>query len=270
MNSTEEPHFAFGKNWQMFLKTLNEEKIAFAKKTFCDFVGLTSLEGKTFLDIGSGSGLFSYAALLLGAKQVASFDYDEFSVHCTNHLRDKAGSPNHWKVMQGSVLDQTFMSGLGKFDVVYSWGVLHHTGDMWTAINHAVAAVAPGGLLYIAIYNDMPSSAWWVKIKWLYNHSPRLIRWLMEVAFMAVLLLANLIVLRKNPITVIKKYQSNRGMSWRRDMTDWVGGYPYEYAGVGEIFQYMKQHFPNFSLVNVKSVNNLGCNEFLFQDIQAS
>ena len=142
--------FEFGANWARFLTTLNDERIAEAERSLVRWLGRERLDGLTFLDAGSGSGLFSLAARRLGAT-VTSFDYDPQSVACTSTLRERyfAGDPD-WTVQRGSVLDPAFLAGLGTFDIVYSWGVLHHTGAMWDAIANTAQRVAPGGQYYDA------------------------------------------------------------------------------------------------------------------------
>ncbi len=101
---------------------------------------------RRFLDAGSGSGLFSLAAYRMGAE-VMSFDADPDSVACTNRLRNRFEDPPTWFVREGSLLDKAFLSTLQPADVVYCWGVAHHTGDMWKAIDNLTQLVAPGGLL---------------------------------------------------------------------------------------------------------------------------
>ena len=153
--STVETRFEFGKNWQRYLRHLSEERIQEAAKSLSTTLGLPDLREKTFLDIGSGSGLFSLAAMRLGAKKVHSFDYDPESVACAQELKGRYFSQsNNWTIDQGSVLDFPYLSGLGQFDVVYSWGVLHHTGNMWVALENAVHPVAPNGWFLIALYNE--------------------------------------------------------------------------------------------------------------------
>ena len=149
--------FEFGKNWARFLALLDDERIARAEQSLKTMLEVESLEGKSFLDIGSGSGLFSLAARRLGAR-VHSFDYDPNSAACTQELRRRYfPGDERWKVEEGSALDAGYVRSLGQFDVVYSWGVLHHTGRMWDALDNARLPVAPGGRLFVAIYNDQGS-----------------------------------------------------------------------------------------------------------------
>jgi 2-polyprenyl-3-methyl-5-hydroxy-6-metoxy-1,4-benzoquinol methylase len=121
--------FEFGRNWRRFLDRLSEERIAQAERSLLTWIEADNLNSKRFLDIGCGSGLFSLAARRLGAR-VHSFDYDPNSVECAGSLRARyfPGAEKEWTVEQASVLDRSYIEGLGPYDVVYAWGVLHHTG----------------------------------------------------------------------------------------------------------------------------------------------
>src|SRR5882724_6872543 len=130
--------FEFGQNWKKYIeRSFSQEKVEVSKRHILAFLMRSDLQGSTFLDIGCGSGLHSLGALQLGAAEVISFDYDKKSVEATSILYKYAGEPKNWKIMQGSVLDEQFMASLSKADIVYSWGVLHHTGDVWRAISNA-------------------------------------------------------------------------------------------------------------------------------------
>jgi 2-polyprenyl-3-methyl-5-hydroxy-6-metoxy-1,4-benzoquinol methylase len=258
--------FEFGENWARFLEHLDESRILGAEKSLCAMLGVENLEGRTFLDAGSGSGLFSLAAYRLGAR-VHSFDFDPQSFACTRKLRDQYGSAaREWKVEQASVLDRGYLGSLGQFDVVYSWGVLHHTGSMWDALGNVAPLVKPGGLLFVAIYNDQGTrSRRWTTVKRIYNKTPRPLRWAVLWPTLLVSLgprmLKDLLVLR--PFRQWREYGRDRGMSPWRDHVDWVGGYPFEVAKPEQIFEFYRDR--GFEMTNLETAGGtVGCNQFVF------
>jgi SAM-dependent methyltransferase len=249
--------FKFGQNWASFSRQLDEARVEEAITSLTSLFGENALKGKSFLDIGCGSGLFSIAASRLGAQPIVGIDVDPVSVDTSrinfSHWVD--GKPTA-SFLQASVLDTGQMKSLGTFDAVYSWGVLHHTGNMTQALVTAAQCVRPGGFLMIAIYNRHWSSPIWKWIKWLYNKAgstgQRLLIWI----FIPIIFLAKWLVTFKNP------FKMKRGMDFMHNVIDWVGGYPYEYASVDEMKTFLKQL--GFEILQVRPANvPTGCNEFV-------
>jgi 2-polyprenyl-3-methyl-5-hydroxy-6-metoxy-1,4-benzoquinol methylase len=263
---SSERRFRFGRNWRRYLSVVSEDRIEIARKSILERPGVASLAGKTFLDAGCGSGLFSLAAVRSGAL-VTSFDYDPESVECAVELRKRAPeAEGRWKILQGSVLDRAFLETLGKFDVVYSWGVLHHTGAMWDAIAAIVERVSPGGILFVSIYNDQGyRSAVWRRVKWMYcqGMAGRLGVLAVFVPYFVVKNVLFDVARGRNPWNRYADYRRERGMSVWHDWVDWLGGFPFEVASAGEVFSFISER--GFRLVHLRTTSSIGCNEFVFE-----
>lgn len=259
--------FAFGENWARFLASLNDERIGVAEESLRTMLP-GGVAGRSVIDAGCGSGLFSLAAKRLGAARVHSFDYDKASVACAEELRRRYfPADESWTTEQGSVLDIAYIERLGTWDVVYSWGVLHHTGAMWQALEAAGRLVAPGGTLFIAIYNDQGwASRAWTLVKRAYNRLPPALRWIVLWPAFVVLWGPRTFIdlLRGRPFAKWRSYAKDRGMNPWRDVVDWVGGYPFEVARPEEIFDFYTSR--GFVLSRLKTCGGrLGCNEYVFE-----
>lgn len=260
--------FDFGENWKQYLGGLTEEHIHQAERSLSTSLGLETLHSQTFLDVGSGSGLFSLAARRLGAR-VHSFDYNPRSVACTAELKERYfACSSDWTIERGSVLDKDYMASLGTFDVVYAWGVLHHTGAMWTGLQNVIDAVANGGSLYTAIYNDQGRmSKVWRQIKRLYNALPAPMHLVVLYPVAARLWGPRLAVdtLHGAPLRTWKSYTATRrGMSPWHDVVDWVGGLPFEVATPEAVFDFCHQR--GFTLEHLTTKGGgIGCNEYVFR-----
>ena len=264
----EEPRFAFGENWLRFLEQIGEERVAIAERSLCETLGVDDLSGRSFLDAGAGSGLFSLAATRLGASPVHSFDYDRGSVECTRRLRQRfAPGAESWTIEAGDLTDREYCAALGAFDVVYCFGVVHHTGAMWQALDNLIGAVARGGLLFVSIYNSQGiASDRWRKVKRIYNRLPVRLRPLFAAAawfpFEARYAARGLI---HEPRAYLRTWtHRDRGMSKWHDIVDWVGGYPFEVARPEEVFD--RCHGHGLELVGLATVGgSSACNEFVFR-----
>jgi 2-polyprenyl-3-methyl-5-hydroxy-6-metoxy-1,4-benzoquinol methylase len=264
-----ERRFAFGLNWRDFVARVDARHIERAQDGLRRLLRRERLDGLRFLDIGCGSGLSSLAARRLGAR-VHGFDYDPDSVAASLALKSRfADDDPDWTIERGSALDEAYLRGLGAFDVVYSWGVLHHTGDMWRAFELAPLCVAPGGALALAIYNDQgKESRRWARAKRAYVDGGKAVR-------------AGLIgyclwkqwwktfvrdALRGDPSRTWRDYGAERGMSAWHDVVDWIGGWPFEVATPEAIFDFFRAR--GFALETLKTCGGgLGCNEFAFREV---
>lgn len=258
--------FGFGRNWRDYARNVDEARIDSACAALAGMLGLARLDGLSFVDVGSGSGLMSLAARRLGAR-VVSFDVDADSVECTRALRARfAPDDPDWTVLSGSALDPSFLAGLGRFDVLYSWGVLHHTGDMWRAFENAATLAAPDARAFVAIYNDQGrASRRWLAVKRAYNRLPAAWRWLVLWPCFARLWGPTFLrdALAGDPTRSWRNYRSLRGMSAWHDVVDWVGGYPFEVAKPETVFDWFRAR--GWTLAALRTcAGGIGCNEFVF------
>ena len=252
------PALTFGRNWLDYLDEADARQYDQARESLMALVGGGDLADAVFFDLGCGSGLFSLAAASLGAARIVSLDRDPDSVAACQRLKQQSDHQD-WEVLKASVLDRDFLAGLGKADVVYSWGVLHHTGSMWRAIENACGLVAPGGVFAMAIYNRTATSLFWLRYKQIYHKAPA---WLRRLMVWGVFLpRAAVRTLRgKNPL------RESRGMSIYRDAVDWCLGLPYEYATFQEISGFVEKM--GFKLAKGNRTTGTGCNEFVFRKEQ--
>jgi 2-polyprenyl-3-methyl-5-hydroxy-6-metoxy-1,4-benzoquinol methylase len=250
--------FEFGKNWGRFIKSLDSNKVEIAEKSLKDVLKINIFNNLKFIDIGSGSGLTSLAAVKLGAS-VTSFDYDHHSVECTQKLKDTFFPEfKEWNIEQGSILDDDYVSSLGGFDIVVSWGVLHHTGNMWKALENASRLTKSNGVLYLALYNDQGwISLYWKWVKILFNYHP-VGKFFMIIMHYPYLVLAPYFIRR-----LTKRGVNDRGMMLWYDLIDWVGGYPFEVASIEQVVDFFSGEYELVNLIDVGTRH--GCNEFVFK-----
>src|SRR5437868_6183869 len=263
-----ERRFAFGENWLDLLPRIDDARVRRAEEALRTALRKDDLSGLSFLDAGSGSGLFSLAAARLGAARVHSFDFDPESVACTTQLRGiHKPALDDWTIERGDLLDRRYCESLGRFDVVYCFGVVHHTGAMWEALDNLVETVAPGGLLSLSVYNDQGNASdRWSRVKRFYHRLPEAIRpayaavvWLPFEAREAVA------GIRDDPRAYLRTWTDReRGMARWHDIVDWVGGFPFEVARPEEVFERARSH--GLELLGLKTAGgSLANNEFLFR-----
>lgn len=256
-HSGERITFSFGQNWSKFLSLVNDERISSACRSIVEFTGLENLKGRTFLDVGCGSGLFSLAACRMGADRIISIDIDPYSIECVRQLYLREGSPACWMMVRASALALP-LPEYG-FDFVYSWGVLHHTGAMWQAIHHVAGLVSVGGLFYLAIYQEERYSRRWLEVKRFYNRQNGFVKQIMILGYAGFFIIATLRH-GKNPWGIIReRARTARGMSWLRDIEDWLGGLPYEYTRPQALIEFLRDR--RFECLRSPDIDSM---EYLF------
>jgi hypothetical protein len=261
-----ELRYTFGKNWEDYVANyFNDARLEASRDHILAFLKLPTLENKSFIDIGCGSGLHSLAAFKAGAIRIHSFDYDEDSIRTTRKLREMVGNPAHWRVERGSVLDADYVQRLEPADIVYSWGVLHHTGQMWSAVKNATIPMRSNGVLYIALYTSdifvERSPQYWLDIKQRYNHVGPVGKKLMELQYCwNNTVWPNLKGLR-NPFPFLARKNARRGMNYWIDVKDWLGGWPMEFASITETKQYCTSLGLELVNINAGEANT----EYLFR-----
>lgn len=268
LKNKKSERFDFGRNWASYLSLVDRSRVGQAEESLRVMLALDNLQGLLFLDIGCGSGLFSLAARNLGAT-VISFDYDAESVACTQKLKNEFHPEDHkWIIHQGSVLDDSFMKQLPCGDIVYSWGVLHHTGDMWKAIQAACDKVNPHGKLFLSIYNRLSDRRHKAicKMKLGYVKAGSIQRKLIVLQHGARYVVAEMLssmLQGRHPWATISAYNGDsRGMSFWHDIVDWIGGYPYEAARPEEVFYACIRN--GLRLEKLSTNQGHGCNQFVF------
>jgi 2-polyprenyl-6-hydroxyphenyl methylase/3-demethylubiquinone-9 3-methyltransferase len=220
--------FSFGFNWESYVDMIMNEDIIERHKKDLDSIYKSfnlDIRGLDVIDIGSGSGLSSVCFERLGAKSITSLDIDKHSYNATLLTKNKFGNgSSKWDVINKSVLD-----GIeNKYDLVYSWGVLHHTGNMFQAINIASNAVRDGGYFHVALYIDGPTYLTHLKTKQKFASLDRDEK---------IDYLLNYLGGSGNDWFI----PDNRGMMKFHDALDWLGGLPYEVCNPNDLFNMLNK-----------------------------
>lgn len=230
-------HFAFGRNWASFAEGIGDAEVGAAQADLRRLLGDVDLTGKRFLDIGCGSGLHSLAAIRLGAAHVTAVDIDADSVATTSAVLARHAPHADTRVEQCSVFDLA-EGNFGTFDVVYSWGVLHHTGDMVTALRAASGMVGDEGVFLFALYRrTWLCGLWTIEKRWYASATPRAqrIAQRLYVGWYRILTGAARVVGRRRRNGGVRA----RGMEFHHDVHDWLGGFPYESILPAEVHRLM-------------------------------
>ncbi|MBS0245106.1 MAG: class I SAM-dependent methyltransferase [Proteobacteria bacterium] len=260
-------HFTFGENWSHYAATIDEARLAEAEKGLARLLGDDSLAGKSLLDIGCGSGVHDVAALRLGAARVVAIDIDPVSVSTARVVAARHAPGRDIEARVLSVFDLT-PETFGKFDIVYSWGVLHHTGAMIEAVGKAAQVVKPGGLFVFALYHRTTLCGLWRLEKRWYASASKAMQRVARAVYTSLLRL-RFLLLGRDFSAYIVNYKSSRGMNFGHDVHDWMGGYPYESILAPEVDALMGQlgfeHVQSFTSPKTLGFFGSGCDEYVYR-----
>lgn len=265
-----ESHFAFGENWASYAAGIGEPEIAQARRDLARLLGSDSLAGRTFLDIGCGSGLHSLAATRMGAQRILACDLDPASVRTTRTLLERFEPSASCEATECSVFSLS-PDGLGTFDVVYSWGVLHHTGNLDRALAIAASLVAPGGVFIVALYRKTLLCPFWKLEKRWYSKASQEQQRLAQRLYTSVFRLG-LRLTGRDPGAYVASYRSKRGMDFAHDVHDWLGGHPYESMSAARVDKKLRnlgferrRAFTTSSAMQRLGILGSGCDEYVYE-----
>ena len=265
-------HYSFGENWKQFIGLVNQSQIDSAVKNLKIFLKGLDLTKIKVLDLGSGSGIHALAFLNLGVTNLTCIDYDVVSVETTDRLLSQSQRVGHLRIARGDILDLKTLPD-EKYDLVYSWGVLHHTGNLKLAIRNATLLVESNGFLAIAVYRKTPMCRFWKIEKRIYANASPFVKKLFEYLYVAMYMS---IEKTRNPsfnrVEFIDAYKANRGMDFYTDVRDWLGGFPYESISADNLCHQVQERGFEMLYSNISKsgfgLRGTGCDEFLFKRIK--
>jgi SAM-dependent methyltransferase len=268
MQNNELLKFDFGSNWNSFFKKVNEQNIQKSIDSILELCPKEIVAGKSVIDIGCGSGINSIAFERIGARTVSAVDVDKGCLDTTNEMILRFTNAQKFQVFHCDILETEKLPN-SKFDLVYSWGVLHHTGNMNLAIMNSIKLVNQSGYLFIALYRKTAFCDYWRFAKRTYVKSPIVLQKLYFLLAVMSFIPYDCIRGKVMPSTLIKSYSSSRGMNYFTDIRDWLGGYPYESIKSHDLETLIESQ--GFKLIksNAKpyhfGLRGSGCDEFLFK-----
>jgi 2-polyprenyl-6-hydroxyphenyl methylase/3-demethylubiquinone-9 3-methyltransferase len=258
--------FRFGKNWKTFNLKSDLSHIEHSQKSLDALIGKDVICNKTVLDIGCGSGIHALSFLRAGAKYIKCIDLDPDAVE-TTVSRLEEYNPDKWNAQIANILDVKSNSH-EFFDIVFSWGVLHHSGNLMMAIKNSADFCKDGSLLILAIYRRTSLCTFWKIEKKIYNIVPSVFRRIIDLTFACVFLFAKW-TQGNSPRAFVKNYRMQRGMDFMTDIRDWLGGYPYESASPATIHNFLTVRGFNLIKSNIRDQQfgflGSGCNEYIYE-----
>jgi ubiquinone/menaquinone biosynthesis C-methylase UbiE len=117
-------------------------------RSFGRYVDFDGLSGKDVLEVGCGSGIAAQMLAEAGANLTA-VDLTPWAVATTRRRLNAFGLDGTVQEADGEDLPFEDTS----FDLVFSWGVIHHSSDMDQALRELVRVLRAGGQIVLMVYN---------------------------------------------------------------------------------------------------------------------
>ena len=198
------------------------------------------VKGKKVLDAGSGSGMVSIAFAVMGAS-VTGVD---ITSKCIENGRKRAKAFGvECRFVQS---DLTMLDLHEDFDIIYSWGVLHHTADAKASFFRLVEHLRPGGEIIIAVYLRTAFSSFWNFSRVFYQSSPGFAKTAFRRS--ASVLLNGYDAVRK--ALMKKERYMLRGTSNEELVNDWFGVPHRTFHTYTEVYEWFREKGLDYRLVN--------------------
>ena len=198
------------------------------------------LEGKTVLDGGCGSGMVSVAFATLGAD-VTGVDVTRQCVENGRKNAQRFGV--ECRFIQA---DLVTLSLDDQFDIIYTWGVLHHTPDAEASFHSLATHLKEDGDIIIAVYLRTPLSGFWNSIRVFYQRSPSMLKTVTRKTTAA--LLAG-VDMAKRLVGGRQRYMM-RGTSNEEIVNDWFGVPHRTFHSYDEVYKWFEDAGLAYELVD--------------------
>jgi len=200
----------------------------------CEHVELffsdAEIEGKRILDAGCGMGVFSVVFGKKGAARVIGIDLSEEGVRRAQRAASHFNLSNV-EFREGNILRLPYPDG--SFDIVWSWGTLHHTAEPLKALEELIRVLKNGGTLFVTLYRS-------TKLSFLHEGIRKTLRLAHRRMWP---LLAKLIALALFPATLFlkRRKKARAGENLSDLVLDWYFNPVRHYYRPGEIRQLLEQ-----------------------------
>ncbi len=196
---------------------------------------------KRVLDGGSGSGMISVAFAVMGAD-VTGVDVTPKCVENGCKNADLFGV--QCRFLKRNLLSLDLCGET--FDIIYNWGVLHHTQDARKSFTNLAKHLKPGGEMIVAVYLKTVLSGFWNFLRIFYQESPQV--------FKTLFLNTGSIFLNGvdyfNNLFFNKERYMMRGTNNKEILNDWFG-VPYRtFHTYEEVFEWFRENGLEYQLVN--------------------